>query len=75
MMKDKEALAVVVGEAWAQRMLDKRLSEGAKVGGSWPGRAEDVANVCKGVPDVAAPKPDSIPAPPVKPPPTSPPAL
>jgi outer membrane assembly lipoprotein YfiO len=29
----------------------------------------EVAGVCNGVPDVAAPKPDSIPAPPVKPPP------
>ena len=28
-----------------------------------------VGEVCQGVPDVAAPKPDSIPAPPVKPPP------
>lgn len=31
---------------------------------------KQVGEVCKGVPDVAAPKPDSIPAPPVKPPPT-----
>jgi outer membrane protein assembly factor BamD len=30
---------------------------------------EKVGEVCRGVPDVAAPKPDSIPAPPVKPPP------
>jgi outer membrane protein assembly factor BamD len=30
---------------------------------------EKVADVCQGVPNVAAPKPDSIPAPPVKPPP------
>lgn len=29
----------------------------------------EVGSVCNGVPDVAAPKPDSIPAPPVKPPP------
>jgi hypothetical protein len=28
--------------------------------------------VCEGVPDVAAPKPDSIPAPPVKKPPPPP---
>lgn len=33
---------------------------------------EKVGETCKGVPDVAAPKPDSIPAPPVKPPPTPP---
>lgn len=31
----------------------------------------DVARVCNGIPNVAAPKPDSIPAPPVKPPPTA----
>ncbi len=42
-MKDKKALAVIVGEAWARRLLDKQLSEGVTVRGNWPGRTEDVA--------------------------------
>jgi len=42
-MKDKKALAVIVGEAWAKRMFDKQASNGATVGGDWPGRTEDVA--------------------------------
>ena len=52
MMKDKEALAVLVGEAWAQRMLDK-LSERPTVGGEWPGRPEDVAILAEPLSDDA----------------------
>jgi hypothetical protein len=39
-MKDKKALAVIVGEAWAKRMLDKQVSDGATVRGEFAGVAE-----------------------------------
>jgi len=50
-VRDQEALAVVVGEAWAQRMVDKQRSEGITIGGEWPGRPEDVAILAKPLSD------------------------
>ena len=52
-MKDKKALAVIVGEAWAKRMVDKMRSEGTTVGGDWPGRREDVAILVEPLSDKA----------------------
>ena len=52
-MKDKKALAVIVGEAWAKRMLDKQQSEGVTVGGDWPGRTDDIAILAEPLSDVA----------------------
>ena len=54
MKKEQEALAVIVGEAWAQRMADKQLTEGATIGGQWPGRSEDVATLAKPLSDKAS---------------------
>ena len=44
-MKDKKVLAVIVGEARAKPMLDKPVSDGATVGGEWPGRTEAQAEM------------------------------
>jgi hypothetical protein len=43
MLEEKKALAVLIGEAWATRMVDKQRSEGARIGGDWPGSPDDVA--------------------------------
>jgi hypothetical protein len=52
MMRDKKALAVIVGDAWAKRMVEKQQSEGSTTGGPWPGRAEDIAVLARPLSDV-----------------------